>query len=171
MVATGAKGERWIIPAAKFPKLYTEAVGTPGFFDPKGKVKGVVWTGESTTFVAPWGEEMIIEEGDMLVTSEADDFDPTKLYRIEKSAFEATYRPVPEVDIEILKTKSPEELEALGMQKSDKNLYLFPFTWYNHIPESAELTNISFRNIIFQRGKTSDDYRGGMLGYGILLNN
>lgn len=93
MVATGPKGEEYIIPAAKFGKLY-EATTEDGIYKAKGVVEAMVVPADTPafTFPAPWGEEMIAEPGDMICASAADSFDPEKVYRIEKGAFAATYR-------------------------------------------------------------------------------
>jgi len=99
MVATGQKGEIYIIPAAKFDRLY-EKISIPesdtDVYKPKGIVEGVMipWNSDSFTFDAPWGENMIADPGDYIVTSVSDNFDPEKVYRIEKEAFELTYKKI-----------------------------------------------------------------------------
>ena len=98
IIATGVKGESWIIPGEKFPKLYKASAEDENQFDPIGRVVGVR-SEEDFTFTAPWGEAMICQKGDYIVTSEADDFNPTKAYRIEAGAFVKTYRKVLEVPL------------------------------------------------------------------------
>jgi hypothetical protein len=40
-------------------------------------------------FVAAWGEDMVLKDGDMIVT-----IDDKEVYRIARAEFEETYRPV-----------------------------------------------------------------------------
>jgi hypothetical protein len=108
--------ERFVLPGAKRAALYRAkplavdhprraalaAEGFDGPFEPLGRVLalevGAALLAElfpTGRFVAPWGEEMLVETGDMLATPA----DPaggrpavvTEVYRIARSAFEQTY--------------------------------------------------------------------------------
>jgi hypothetical protein len=50
-----------------------------------------------------------------------------------------------------------------GMQ-----LFLFPASLYDQIPDGLEVVSISGRVSRFERGKTSDDRRAGLLAFGVL---
>jgi hypothetical protein len=50
-----------------------------------------------------------------------------------------------------------------GMQ-----LLLFPASLYDQIPDGLEVVSIMGRVSRFERGKTSDDRRAGLLAYGVL---
>ena len=71
-----------------------------------------------------------------------------------------------EVDIDYLKTLTPEELKSMGCGKWDENLWLFPYEWYEKIPEGTELESICGDIFLFQPGVTDDDIRYGLLAYG-----
>lgn len=92
-VVTGPKGEEYIISGEKFNKLY-EATAEEGVYKAKGLVKAyqIPEGTEDFTFVAPWGEDMLVQAGDYIATSFADNFDAEKCYRIEKGVFEQTYK-------------------------------------------------------------------------------
>lgn len=68
-------------------------------FEPKGEVDAFVWIGKSATFDAPWGEEMIIMNGDMLCRIPGTEDD---IYRIERGSFDATYQLVQEAATEVI---------------------------------------------------------------------
>lgn len=61
------------------------------------------------------------------------------------------------------------KLIAMGMQPFDESgLLLFPYAWYDSIPEGFKIVTISGRVRSFQRGKTDKDQRCGALAYGIV---
>ena len=93
MVVTGPKGEEYIVGSAKFKRLYEET-DKPGSYKAKGAVKAVKIPDGTPHFHfrAPWGEQHLAQEGDYIATSQADNFDPDKCFRIKKSVFAATYR-------------------------------------------------------------------------------
>lgn len=47
-------------------------------------------------------------------------------------------------------------------------LWLFPFEWYDHIPDGYMVTTISEHVEPFKRGETDNDKRFGCLAYGIV---
>ena len=73
-------------------------------------------------------------------------------------------------DFEALKTKTEAELTELGCccWCKEQNLWLFPHTWYDAIPANFMVTNIKNEEKPFHPGHTSDDYRYGVLAYGII---
>jgi HEAT repeats len=76
----------YIVPAAKFAKLYS-ASETPGVFNPVGDPKTVFVLPQGTNleFEAPWGGAMKIRGGGVLVPDEG------KFYGINPEEFQATY--------------------------------------------------------------------------------
>ena len=73
----------------------------------------------------------------------------------------------------VLEHGSIEELEKLGCGPWDLNaggdvLYLIPFRLYDLIPNGTKLVDISNKSFEFEHGKTDDDYRFGMLAFGVL---
>lgn len=56
---------------------------------PKPTIDAFKYEGEPFKFIAPWGEEMICYEGDMLARTIGK---KTDIYRIEKDAFSLTYK-------------------------------------------------------------------------------
>lgn len=83
-IVTGPEGERYVITADKFEKLYEENPNNPEEFQSKGTVRGIVLT-EDVSFDAPWGEKMHIRAGGTLVKNGDD------VYGIDKKAFAKTY--------------------------------------------------------------------------------
>lgn len=93
-IITGVSGEKYVLTLEKFVKNYE----VEEFYHPElkgiAKVKpqprfAAQWhIEEQLVFTAPWGEEMICNQGDYLVA--AQDF--SEVYRIEKSVFEQTYK-------------------------------------------------------------------------------
>ena len=105
---------------------------------------------------------------------EAIGIEPGQKLQIVTPQFDRIDNIVPEkvdsVDIEHLKTLSPEELKALGCGLWEENLWLLPYEWYGEIPEGVELESISGRIFSFQPGVTDDDMRYGLLAYGFRTN-
>jgi len=58
-----------------------------------------------------------------------------------------------------------DEDEATGL-----TLWLFPGEWYSAIPAGLPIVDIFFTEKVFEPGKTDDDIRFGMLGFGILAD-
>ena len=88
--------EQFLVSAAKFGERYEGPIGPPGPdgwrpYRPIGRDMRYFRVDESQgsfSFVAPWGEPMIAEPGDVIVRNPAD---PTDVYRIAAAAFECTY--------------------------------------------------------------------------------
>ncbi len=93
MVLTGPKGEEYVVSEVKFKRLY-EATDKPGTYKAKGVVKAVQVPAGTAPFHfrTPWGEQHLVQAGDYIATSQSDNFDPEKCFRIRKSVFDATYR-------------------------------------------------------------------------------
>lgn len=91
MIATGVNGEEYVIKADKFKKLYRK---NGSKWSPTGKVKGFIVTPEigKFTFTAPWGELMHAEPGDLICTSNSDNYDVSKLYRVAESVVKTTFK-------------------------------------------------------------------------------
>ena len=92
MVLTGPNGEEYVVGSAKFKRLYEES-DKPGTYNAKGVVKAVQ-VPEGTPafhFRTPWGEQHLVQAGDYIATSQTENFDPEKCFRIRKSVFETTY--------------------------------------------------------------------------------
>jgi len=87
-----ASQEEYIIDGGKFAKRYTTK-GDLGenFIDaePVGSTYAFTYQGEGFTFTAPWGEDMVVENGDAICAPSKDDLND--VYRIEAGAFVATY--------------------------------------------------------------------------------
>lgn len=71
---------------------------------------------------------------------------------------------------ESLHTLSRTELEAMGCRMWDGNLCLFPYSWFKKIPEGFLVMSISGKTDCFSKKTSDDDYRGGMLAYGVVLS-
>lgn len=85
IVMSGPSGEKYVIKAKKFDKLYTGGVGntvTPE----QGPRTVALYKGKPMSFTAPWGEQMIIKPGDWLVKDGDKGY-----YRIAKKEFKETY--------------------------------------------------------------------------------
>ncbi len=68
-----------------------------------------------------------------------------------------------------LKTLGTTKLKDMGLEKWDESgLMLFPKEWYDYIPENYPITTIFGNSEVFHRGKTDNDTRFGVLGYGIV---
>lgn len=88
VIISGPSRENYVVKAAKFPKLYVGQLGKPIF--PEQSPRNVaLYSGDtSVSFIAPWGENMVLKPGDYLVKE-----DEGKFYRIAKKEYEATYNP------------------------------------------------------------------------------
>jgi hypothetical protein len=92
-VVRGAKGEHYVISPETKAERYGGPIGGPqadGFRDykAKGDVYAFQYEGDTFTFVAPWGENMIVNPGDYIGATE---IGSDQIYRIEKSAFADSY--------------------------------------------------------------------------------
>ena len=88
IVMSGPSGERYVVRAAKFPKLYTRQ-GDTVTPDQTPKQVALYTLPQTIVFKAPWGEDMILKPGDYVVK------DGDGYYRIAKKEFELTYNRVP----------------------------------------------------------------------------
>jgi hypothetical protein len=92
-VVRGVKGELYIIKAKTLAARYGGPLTAPdreGFrrYPAKGDFYGFRYEGEPFKFVAPWKEYMIANPGDYIGTNA---MDSKEYYRVEQSAFAATY--------------------------------------------------------------------------------
>ncbi len=97
VVVKGPEGEEYIISKAKFETRYhtdgKELTSEYQKFKTKGFIQAYKHEGKSFKFIASWGEEMLVNDGDYLastsLTSPVDE-----VYRIEKKVFAKTYKKV-----------------------------------------------------------------------------
>ena len=91
IIVSGVSGEKYVIRAEKFSRLYVGKIGET--VTPEQSERTVArYTGAKTlTFTAPWGENMILKTGDYVVRES----DGSSFYRIAKAEFEKTYEPIP----------------------------------------------------------------------------
>jgi hypothetical protein len=92
-VARGHKGELYILEPETLAERYGEPLTPPDReryrrYPAKGDFYGFCYEGEPFKFVAPWKEHMIANPGDYIG---AGAMGSKAYYRIEKSAFAATY--------------------------------------------------------------------------------
>jgi len=91
IIMSGIGGEKYVIRADKFLKLYVGRVGS-AVHPEQGPRLVARYTGKGTiSFKAPWGEDMILKSGDYVVKEK----DGGGYYRIAKKEYESTYNPVP----------------------------------------------------------------------------
>ncbi len=88
-------GELYIIGSKKFKDRYTIFKGRATFtkfavYQALGEAWSYVYSGPHLKFKAPWGEPMLLEPGDMVVSTNKDL--TSDVYRIEKKAFAKTYK-------------------------------------------------------------------------------
>ncbi|MBI1778998.1 MAG: hypothetical protein HYR63_26980 [Proteobacteria bacterium] len=84
VIVTGAAGERYVIAADRFPRLYEKDPANPEEYRAKGTVQAFLLE-EGVTFKAPWGEQQSIEAGGVLVKNGED------VYGIQAGVFAETY--------------------------------------------------------------------------------
>lgn len=91
IIVSGPSKEKYVLAKEKFDTFYLPVEnGPPGTVIPDQKIRKVAqYEGQqSVTFVAPWGEETVLNPGDYLVKSGNNDF-----YRIGKVEYDLTYNP------------------------------------------------------------------------------
>ena len=86
IIMSGPSKERYVVKAAKFPKLYSGTIGGPVFPEQSPRQVALYSGKENVNFKASWGEDMILKPGDYLV-KEAEG----KYYRVAKHEYEITY--------------------------------------------------------------------------------
>ena len=70
-----------------------------------------------------------------------------------------------------LDAQSLREIGCLPWDEPDENgkqLMVFPYQWYNFIPNGYEITDIFGNEETFEKGKTDDDRRYGCLSFGVM---
>lgn len=82
---TAQIGEQYLVDKAKFEKLYNET-DAPDIYAPKPDVRKVLELKDNVAFTAPWGEEMRIRGGGVLVHGGKKD-----VYGIQPDEFKASY--------------------------------------------------------------------------------
>lgn len=92
MKVTNPAGEQYLISPAKFQARYT--LTENGDYAPKSDPVPVLRLNEGVSFTAPWGEEMRIKAGGVLVNGSGSD-----IYGIQPEEFEATYTILPEMQV------------------------------------------------------------------------
>ena len=87
-IVTNPGGEKYIVPAAKFPKKYEAApeIGD-GWFKPTGGVQKFLELDEDTKFICSWDEEQFIAKGGFVNVSDLSD-----IYGIARDEFFDTYK-------------------------------------------------------------------------------
>jgi hypothetical protein len=88
IIMSGPSKEKYVLKAAKFPKLYQGKIGGP-VIPEQGPRMVAVYTGDQEIkFLAPWGESMVLKPNDYLVKDGDSGY-----YRIAKLEYEQTYTP------------------------------------------------------------------------------
>jgi len=91
IIMSGVSREKYVIKAAKFPKLYTGNIGKDVIPEQTPRMVARYMDAQTITFEAPWGEQMILKTGDYVVR----EADGKGFYRIAKAEFERTYERIP----------------------------------------------------------------------------
>lgn len=87
-IVTNPGGEKYVVPAAKFPKKYEPCpeLGT-GWFKPAGGVQKFMTAPRDFKFICSWGEEQIIAAGGYINVTDLDD-----IYGVARDEFLSTYK-------------------------------------------------------------------------------
>ncbi len=92
-IMTGHANNEYVVPKSTWLKKYEPLAEYDSTIDnmckAKGKCWGIQYSGEPITFKAKWGEDMICNPGDMLVSP---DDSISEVYRIEIGEFNNTYK-------------------------------------------------------------------------------
>lgn len=107
-IVTNPGGEQYIVPDSTFQKKYEIDPQNPNLFKPKGAPVNCVALSENVVFEAPWGGDMNIAAGGVLVLAGEKD-----IYGIQADEFAQTYGPTDKGARESLS-------EVLAMLGSDK---------------------------------------------------
>jgi hypothetical protein len=86
IIMSGPSKENYVIKAAKFPKLYQGEMGQTVVPEQSPRMVAVYTGKEPISFVAPWGENMVLKPNDYLVKDGDQGY-----YRIAKVEYEQTY--------------------------------------------------------------------------------
>jgi hypothetical protein len=87
IIISGVSREKYVVKAAKFPKLYTGTIGKEIIPEQTPRMVARYTGNDTIVFRAPWGEEMILKPQDYVVR----ETDGKGYYRIAKVEFERTY--------------------------------------------------------------------------------
>ena len=92
-IVTNPTGESYIVSVDKLQTRYDRI--SEGQYKAKGKIMGMVASekdaAECPTFTAAWGEQMILEPGDILAMPIGSN---PEIYRIERGVFAQTYEEI-----------------------------------------------------------------------------
>ena len=86
IIMSGPSKENYVVKAAKFPKLYQGELGQTVVPEQSPRMVAVYTGKEPISFVAPWGESMVLKPSDYLVKDGDQGY-----YRIAKVEYEQTY--------------------------------------------------------------------------------
>ena len=86
-IVTGASGEKYVLTSEKMKSRYKKIADNQ--YEAIGECFAVKYNGKSFKFTAPWGEDMICNNGDYICSTILDGSD---VYRIEKEVFKKTYK-------------------------------------------------------------------------------
>ena len=90
IIMSGPSREQYVVKASKFPKLYDGKI--KGTITPEQGVRIVARVdniNQDITFKAPWGEDMILKQGDYLVKDADQGY-----YRIAQKEYDETYNKI-----------------------------------------------------------------------------
>ena len=88
IIMSGPSRENYVLKAAKFPKLYQGQIGQTVVPEQNPRMVALYTGQETVSFIAPWGESMVLKPGDYLVKD-----GDAGYYRIAKVEYEQTYNP------------------------------------------------------------------------------
>lgn len=86
-IVTGIAGETYVLTAEKLKSRYKKVKGNT--YEAIGECYAIQYVGKPFKFKAPWGEDMLCENGDYICSTALDGSD---VYRIEKEVFKKTYK-------------------------------------------------------------------------------
>jgi hypothetical protein len=104
IIMSGPSGEKYVVKAAKFEKLYTKQDDDTVIPEQSPRQVARYIGKDEVTFTAPWGEQMVLKPGDYLVK------DGEGFYRVAKKEYEATYN-LPEGPTSSTSTEPPTPTE------------------------------------------------------------
>lgn len=88
IIMSGPSKENYVLKAAKFPKLYQGQIGQTVVPEQNPRMVALYTGQETVSFMAPWGESMVLKPGDYLVKD-----GDAGYYRIARVEYEQTYNP------------------------------------------------------------------------------
>lgn len=81
---------------------------------------------------------------------------------------EIKYIPKTAEEFDAIKSMHDDKLLAMGLQRWEKNHWLYPYEWYSFIPDGYEMICIDGTVEKFKKGVTDNDQRFGALAYGFI---